>query len=773
MASTDFAPAPSAPLAAKPQSSSTSAATSSSVARSRRTTLPSSVTSNSTNTNTSVRHVAPSSASSSSSSGNSFGAALGMSGLVGGLNSFGFPGIGGGEDEVTAAASKLAATVLAASNNSSSKSGYASPPLSASDIHDGILRASSSGSNSSNNSTQPFALVPVSLKPTMNFLGTCNMLIGQHSIPDVSFFVSRPSLASSPTDTPSPDTSSNLPASPAASTAGSDNGADSSLSIAPTAIPVPRRGSLFDMLSSHSSSSACTGSHVAGGVGISSLGNSGSATPRILTTIKHDYSSISVAFAFKDSPDAFYRFPRDCLVEPNNVDAPYRLTVTLNHYGLNCLLMGPIANGDPSSLRLTDSKIMLTNVSQALCDALLATTFDAATAAITSTQAHARNLLNSSKHLAYLGNRHYNYCAFNGSQRLGGDLWLSSEMPQSLVDDINMSRQFAMTPMSEYGGASIATPIMARSGSHNLTGTTKALTDVSRKSFTSPRNRQAGYAAVDMPTAADQHHETPVKPMPQHQKRPRSPSTSSVDEDVPLAKSRMPQPQQQRQPAQARTAGRPSAFKIVAPPPLHVSAESASAEGTTSKSTQPRKLPSRTDPLNDLASSNGGHGNAENSVSTTPVPASAPAAAAQTTPATSAKRCEYCQSRNTPMWRRGPNGAGTLCNACGVKWKNGKILVGVSSGTKATTAATTTAAAAAAAASTDIIEGKRRQDSSESTTTATTTTNKRRRNTPVSKPANSDNDDDEDYQEPSSSSTTSRRTATASTASTTASAGNV
>lgn len=26
------------------------------------------------------------------------------------------------------------------------------------------------------------------------------------------------------------------------------------------------------------------------------------------------------------------------------------------------------------------------------------------------------------------------------------------------------------------------------------------------------------------------------------------------------------------------------------------------------------------------------------------------------------------------MWRRGPKGAGTLCNACGVKWKNGKIL---------------------------------------------------------------------------------------------------
>ncbi|KAL1920211.1 uncharacterized protein VTP21DRAFT_1357 [Calcarisporiella thermophila] len=38
------------------------------------------------------------------------------------------------------------------------------------------------------------------------------------------------------------------------------------------------------------------------------------------------------------------------------------------------------------------------------------------------------------------------------------------------------------------------------------------------------------------------------------------------------------------------------------------------------------------------------------------------------------KKCAYCGSRNTPMWRRGPDGAGTLCNACGVKWKHGKIL---------------------------------------------------------------------------------------------------
>lgn len=37
------------------------------------------------------------------------------------------------------------------------------------------------------------------------------------------------------------------------------------------------------------------------------------------------------------------------------------------------------------------------------------------------------------------------------------------------------------------------------------------------------------------------------------------------------------------------------------------------------------------------------------------------------------RKCAYCGAKSTPMWRRGPDGAGTLCNACGVKWKNGKI----------------------------------------------------------------------------------------------------
>jgi len=32
------------------------------------------------------------------------------------------------------------------------------------------------------------------------------------------------------------------------------------------------------------------------------------------------------------------------------------------------------------------------------------------------------------------------------------------------------------------------------------------------------------------------------------------------------------------------------------------------------------------------------------------------------------KSCEFCGTTDTPMWRRGPQGKGTLCNACGVKW---------------------------------------------------------------------------------------------------------
>jgi len=47
-------------------------------------------------------------------------------------------------------------------------------------------------------------------------------------------------------------------------------------------------------------------------------------------------------------------------------------------------------------------------------------------------------------------------------------------------------------------------------------------------------------------------------------------------------------------------------------------------------------------------------------------PAEAPAVL--TSSPRSVRLCEFCNTSDTPMWRRGPSGKGTLCNACGVKW---------------------------------------------------------------------------------------------------------
>ncbi|KAJ3027442.1 hypothetical protein HDV00_011205 [Rhizophlyctis rosea] len=41
------------------------------------------------------------------------------------------------------------------------------------------------------------------------------------------------------------------------------------------------------------------------------------------------------------------------------------------------------------------------------------------------------------------------------------------------------------------------------------------------------------------------------------------------------------------------------------------------------------------------------------------------------------KKCSYCRTVNTPMWRKGPGGPKTLCNACGVKFMLGKLVIGV------------------------------------------------------------------------------------------------
>ncbi|MQM03167.1 hypothetical protein Taro_035946 [Colocasia esculenta] len=38
------------------------------------------------------------------------------------------------------------------------------------------------------------------------------------------------------------------------------------------------------------------------------------------------------------------------------------------------------------------------------------------------------------------------------------------------------------------------------------------------------------------------------------------------------------------------------------------------------------------------------------------------------------RRCTHCASEKTPQWRTGPLGAKTLCNACGVRYKSGRLV---------------------------------------------------------------------------------------------------
>ncbi|KAG6653393.1 hypothetical protein CIPAW_05G073100 [Carya illinoinensis] len=38
------------------------------------------------------------------------------------------------------------------------------------------------------------------------------------------------------------------------------------------------------------------------------------------------------------------------------------------------------------------------------------------------------------------------------------------------------------------------------------------------------------------------------------------------------------------------------------------------------------------------------------------------------------RRCSHCQVQKTPQWRTGPRGPKTLCNACGVRYKSGRLF---------------------------------------------------------------------------------------------------
>jgi hypothetical protein len=54
----------------------------------------------------------------------------------------------------------------------------------------------------------------------------------------------------------------------------------------------------------------------------------------------------------------------------------------------------------------------------------------------------------------------------------------------------------------------------------------------------------------------------------------------------------------------------------------------------------------------------------------------APHLQAQPPPPASAegRRCLHCETDKTPQWRTGPTGPKTLCNACGVRYKSGRLV---------------------------------------------------------------------------------------------------
>ncbi|XP_009631558.1 GATA transcription factor 4-like [Nicotiana tomentosiformis] len=46
----------------------------------------------------------------------------------------------------------------------------------------------------------------------------------------------------------------------------------------------------------------------------------------------------------------------------------------------------------------------------------------------------------------------------------------------------------------------------------------------------------------------------------------------------------------------------------------------------------------------------------------------------ESTDTSTGRKCKHCGSETTPQWRTGPMGPKTLCNACGVRYKSGRLV---------------------------------------------------------------------------------------------------
>lgn len=145
---------------------------------------------------------------------------------------------------------------------------------------------------------------------------------------------------------------------------------------------------------------------------------------------------------------------------------------------------------------------------------------------------------------------------------------------------------------------------------------------------------------------------------------------------------------------------------------VHPHGSSAGAAGSSKRRSSPVDL--MHDDLHDLTGSAGAY-DFDGSLSGIGGSGSAPKPKKKRNVAThnpdgSVKRCNSCQTNVTPMWRRGPEGPATLCNACGARWKSGRLGMpsargrkgsaglGVAAGAGSGDAATANAGGAATAA---------------------------------------------------------------------------
>ncbi|PKA57241.1 GATA transcription factor 9 [Apostasia shenzhenica] len=55
-------------------------------------------------------------------------------------------------------------------------------------------------------------------------------------------------------------------------------------------------------------------------------------------------------------------------------------------------------------------------------------------------------------------------------------------------------------------------------------------------------------------------------------------------------------------------------------------------------------------------------------------PAKKKEASPASAPASDGRKCLHCATNKTPQWRAGPMGPKTLCNACGVRYKSGRLV---------------------------------------------------------------------------------------------------